>query len=203
MAEQRYFKVVVTGDTKVLTSNSVGQRVALNAHVDEGLQYRLARITFEHNRAIKEEHLRHWFPIQDGEIFAHDKVAEGLETIRKMYGEWGYLNFVSVPETKFNDDNRTVQLNINVDEGKQFHVSDIKVVGMEETERDDFLMRFPFQTGDVFDTRRWDGSLQMIAETAPTCECTKRGTILPDEKAGTVSLTLDFSPCSGGELGKN
>ena len=49
---QGYFKVKVSGETKILTSGPASQRIALSVHVDEGLQYRLREITFKHNHAI-------------------------------------------------------------------------------------------------------------------------------------------------------
>ena len=37
--------------------------------------------------------LRSMFPLKDGDIFSRDKIAKGLEALRKAYGEFGYINY--------------------------------------------------------------------------------------------------------------
>jgi len=44
--DQRYFKVRVQADAKVLTSSPISQRMSIALTVDEGKQYRLAGIRF-------------------------------------------------------------------------------------------------------------------------------------------------------------
>jgi outer membrane protein insertion porin family len=43
--------------------------------------------------------LRHLFPIKDGDIISREKIGKGLENLRKVYGQFGYINFTSVPDT--------------------------------------------------------------------------------------------------------
>lgn len=132
--DRGYFKVEVTGDTKVLTSNPVSQRVALNVHVEEGSEYRLNSIKFKNNKAISDTGiLRSLFPIADGEIFSREKIAKGLENLRKAYGELGYLNFTSVPDTSFDDANNRIALDVDFEEGKQFRIGKIKCPGSGAT----------------------------------------------------------------------
>ena len=84
-------------------------------------------ITFKNNKAISDvAGLRDLFPIKDGDIFSREKVAAGLENLRKSYVDLGYLNFTDVPDTVSDDAMGMISLEINMDEGKQFHVSNIK-----------------------------------------------------------------------------
>ena len=48
--------------------------------------------------------------MKDGDIFSREKVAKGLENLRKAYGEYGYINFTSVPDTKFDEEKKLVFL---------------------------------------------------------------------------------------------
>jgi outer membrane protein assembly factor BamA len=92
-----YFKVQVTGEGKALRENKTDVRIALFVHIDENIQYRLGRIKFKNNRAITNPAaLRDLFPIKDGDIFRREKIAEGLENLRKVYGQYGYINYTSV-----------------------------------------------------------------------------------------------------------
>jgi len=59
-----------------------------------------------------------WGP-EDDDISSREKITKGLDNLRKMYGELGYLHFVSVPDTRFDDAKKLIYLDIDVDEGKQ------------------------------------------------------------------------------------
>src|SRR5437016_10789190 len=155
-----YFKVQVSGDTETSTSNPVNQRFALNVHVDEGPQYSLGAITFKHNKVIGNvEFLRGLFPIKDGDVFNREKIAKGLEYLSKAYGELGYINFTSIPNTSFDEDKRLVLLDIDVDEGKQFFVRRIEFQG-NTTTRDKVIRReIALEEGQQYNQRLWELSL--------------------------------------------
>jgi outer membrane protein assembly factor BamA len=128
-----YFKVQANGYATTLTSSAVGQQVALSVYVDEGTQYSFGEITFRNNKAISNvEALRGLFPVKDGDIFSRERVATGLENLRKAYGQLGYINFTSVPDTQFDDENKLIHLDVDLGEGKQFYVSSVNILGLDE-----------------------------------------------------------------------
>ena len=56
--------------------------------IEEGDQFRLGKITFKNNKAITNTAaLRSMFPLKDGDVFSRDKIAKGLENLRKAYGQ--------------------------------------------------------------------------------------------------------------------
>ena len=81
--------------------------------------------------------------IQAGDVLSREKIAIGLENLRKAYGSLGYVNFTSVPETTFDDDNKVVHIDIDVDEGKQFYVSSVDILGLDELARQELLKDLP------------------------------------------------------------
>ena len=88
---------------------SQGKSVDITMPIEEGDRYRLGTITFKNNKAISNvAALRNLFPMKDGDIFSREKVAKGLENLRKAYGEAGYINFTSVPDTKFDDEKKKI-----------------------------------------------------------------------------------------------
>ena len=122
--------------------------------IEEGERYRLGNITFKNNKAITNNAaLRSLFPMKDGDIFSREKIAKGLENLRKAYGEAGYINFTSVPDTKFDDEKKTVNLEIDVDEGKQFYVRRIEFQG-NTTTRDKVIRReMALEEGQIYNSR--------------------------------------------------
>lgn len=188
-----YFKVLVSSDERTLTSSPATRPVALSFHVDEGLQYSLDRITFKNYKLMRDVSVvRRLFPINDGEIFSRGKIAEGLENLREAYGEMGYINFTAVPDTKFDDEKKLISLDIDLDEGKQFFISSLKVLGLDELSRQDLLENLLVKPGQIYNGRFWGLALLKL----PDCDCGSHSERRLDEKAGTVALTLDFRPCS-------
>ncbi len=193
-----YFKVQVDGDATTLTRSPSSQRIALRVHVEEGRQYSLGGIKFRHNRAVSNvEALRALFPIHDGDVFSREKTATGLQNLSKAYGQLGYINFTSIPDTKFDDEQKLIYLDIDVDEGKQFYVGNVNVVGLDEVAGQELLKDLPITQGQVFNSRLWELSLLKLGPRLPDCGCADRQVRALDERAGTVTLTFDFRPCSG------
>jgi outer membrane protein insertion porin family len=210
-----YFKVLVddpkteihdTGHTGFHVPGlqpGLGKSVDITMPIEEGDRYRLGTITFMHNKAISNVvALRGLFPMKDGDIFSRDKVAKGLENLRKAYGEAGYINFTSVPDTKFDDEKKTVNLEIDVDEGKQFYVRRIEFQG-NTTTRDKVIRReIALEEGQIYNSRYWELSLLRLNQLGyfeqlkPDDQNTTERHL--DEKAGTVDLTLKVH-----EKGKN
>jgi outer membrane protein insertion porin family len=192
-----YFKVQVTGEARTLTSRPASRRIALFVQVEEGAQYKLSRITFRNNRAINDVNaLRSLFPIKDGDIFSRERIGKGLENLRKAYGQFGYVNFTSVPDTRFDDENESISLDIDVDEGKQFSISSVDVVGLDEPSQEEILKDFP--VGRVYNIRTFElllkkhSSLLQFSSPDDPRHVEKR----LDERAGTVAITLHVHPCS-------
>jgi len=180
-----------------------GKSVDITMPIEEGDRYRLGTITFKNNKAIPNTAaLRSLFPMKDGEIFSREKVAKGLENLRKAYGEAGYINFTSVPDTKFDDEKKIVNLEIDVDEGKQFYVRRIEFQG-NTTTRDKVIRReIALEEGQIYNSRYWELSLLRLNQLGyfdqlkPDDPNTTERHL--DEKAGTVDLTLKVH-----EKGKN
>src|SRR3984893_10345361 len=181
----------------------LGKSVDITMPIEEGDRYHLGAITFKNNKAIPNTAaLRSLFPMKDGEIFSREKVAKGLENLRKAYGEAGYINFTSVPDTKFDDEKKTVDLTVDVDEGKQFYVRRIEFQG-NTTTRDKVIRReIALEEGQIYNSRYWELSLLRLNQLGyfdqlkPDDPNTTERHL--DEKAGTVDLSLKVH-----EKGKN
>ena len=210
-----YFKVLVedpkteihdtghTGFHVPLVQAGLGKSVDIMVPIEEGARYHLGSITFKNNKAIQNVNaLRSLFPMKDGDIFSREKIAKGLENLRKAYGEAGYINFTSVPDTKFDDDKKVVDLTIDVDEGKQFYVRRIEFQG-NTTTRDKVIRReVALEEGQVYNSRFWELSLLRLNQLGyfeqlkPDDPNTTERHL--DEKNGTVDLSLKVK-----EKGKN
>ena len=127
----------------------VPKPVTLEGEVSEGARYRLAEITFVQNHAISSQKLREQFPLKKGELFERGKVASGLESLRKLYGTQGFLDFTAIPDTKFGS-NATVNLNLSINEGPQYHMGKLETVADKEVAAK-LHAEWKLAEGDVYD----------------------------------------------------
>ena len=210
-----YFKALV-GDPKTeihdtghpgfhipLLMKGPGKAVDITMPIEEGDQYKLGEITFKNNKAVQNaKALRSLFPIKDGDIFSREKIAKGLENLRKAYTELGYINFTSIPNTTFDEQKKLVFLDVDVDEGKQFNVRRIEFQG-NTTTRDKVIRReIALEEGQVYNSRLWELSLLRLNQLGYFEQLKPDDPNVTDrhldEKNGTVDLTLKVR-----EKGKN
>jgi hypothetical protein len=84
-----------------------------------------------------------------------------------------------------------------VDEGKQFYVGAINILGLDEKPRAQMLQDFFLQPGQIYNQRLVELSVLRDRSILPDCGCGERPLFSPDEKTGVVTLTFDFRPCLG------
>jgi outer membrane protein insertion porin family len=215
-----YFKVIVnqpktvthdTGHTGFhipLLQGGPGKAVDITMPIEEGDRYTLGGITFKNNKAVRNvKALRNLFPIKDGDIFSKEKVGKGLEALRKAYGELGYINFTSIPDTRFDDEKKQIFLDVDVDEGKQFYVRRIEFQG-NTTTRDKVIRReVALEEGNIYNSRLWELSLLRLNQLGyfdqlkPDDPNTTTRQL--DEKNGFVDLTLKVHEKGKNSIGLN
>ena len=215
-----YFKVVVNdpkteihdtghkGTHIPLLQAGPGKAVDITMPIEEGDQYKLAAITFKGNKAISNtKALRSLFPIKDGDIFSRDKIAKGMEALRKAYGQFGYINFTSVPDTKFDEEKKTITIEMDVEEGKQFYVRRIEFVG-NTTTRDKVIRReLALEEGGIYNSHLWELSLLRLNQLSYFDQLKPDDPNVTDkkldEKNGQVDLTLKVHEKGKKSIGLN
>jgi outer membrane protein insertion porin family len=185
-----------------------GKAVDLTMPIEEGDRYRLGKITFKNNKAISNVNaLRSLFPLKDGDIFSREKIAKGLENLRKAYGEYGYINYTAVPNTTFDDDKHLAFLEIDIDEGKQFYVRRIEFQG-NTTTRDKVIRReLALEEGGIYNSRLWELSLLRLNQLSYFDQLKPDDPNVTDkkldEKNGQVDLTLHVHEKGKNSIGLN
>ena len=215
-----YFKAAVSDPTTVihdtghkgghipLLQAGPGKAVDITMPIEEGDKYRLGKITFKNNKAISNTAaLRSMFPLKDGDIFSREKIAKGLENLRKAYGEFGYINYTGVPQTTFDDEKKLANLEIDVDEGKQFYVRRIEFQG-NTTTRDKVIRReLALEEGGVYNSHLWELSLLRLNQLSYFDQLKPDDPNLTekklDEKNGQVDLTLHVHERGKNQIGLN
>lgn len=192
-----FFKAQVHGDTRIVADSALDIRIALAIQIDEGPQYRLRQITFKGNRLVlNAQALRKLFPLQDGQLFSRSAIGQGLDNLRTAYRSSGFINFTSIPNSDVDEQSRTIALAIDMDEGRQFLVSGIRIIGLDEFAAENALKDLSLKRGEVYNEKLADLFLLTEGSWLPSGASPESRIHLElNERAGTVAVAFDFAPC--------
>ncbi len=206
-----------------LVGRKHGKVTNITIPIEEGERYRMGKLFFRNADAekgesltIKREYLQQVFPLKEGDIFATDKVRKALEDYRKLYGEFGYIDFTAIPLTDVDDQTKTINLTLEFDEQKQFFVRHIEFAG-NVTTRDKVIRReLLLDEGDLFNNRLWEISILRLnqldyferikPEHAEIKRNLKEGTVdvilkLKEKGKQSIGLTGGVSGIAGSFIG--
>jgi outer membrane protein insertion porin family len=183
-----------------------GKRIDILMPVEEGGRYRLGTITFTGMKApINPKALRASFAIKDGDWFNATLIGKGLENLKKAYGTLGYINFGAIPKPIYDEQKKTVSLQVDIDEGKQFYVSRIEFQGNTVT-RDRVIRReLLLDEGQVYNSQLWEYSLLRLnqLEYFEPLKVEQDSEAHQNADAGTVDLLLKVKEKGKNSIGLN
>jgi outer membrane protein insertion porin family len=183
-----------------------GKRIDILMPIEEGARYRLGSITFTGNKAVTNARaLRSTFAVKDGDWFNATLIQKGLENLKKAYGGLGYINFGAIPKPSYDDQKKTVSLDIDIDEGKPFFVSRIEFEGNTIT-RDRVIRReLMLDEGSVYNSQLWESSLLRLnqLEYFEPLKVDQDSEAHQDAEAGTVDLLLKVKEKGKNSIGLN
>lgn len=182
--------------------NKPGKRADINLTVEEGKLFHLNKINFVGVKLFRtpDSLMRPLFQMQEGDVFSTAKLRKGMENLRKLYGEFGYIDMVPEPEPQPLPGTDKIDLTFNVDEGKQFFVRRIDFSG-NTTTRDKVIRReILIDEGDIYNTRLWEISILRLNQLGyfEQLKAEEAATLNRDPKTNTVDITLKVK-----ERGKN
>jgi len=175
-----------------------GKATNIVIKIDEGAQYRMGKLTFrsadpDQGLVFKVEALRSLslFPMKEGDIFSAAKIRKALDNYKKLYGEYGYIDFVATPLTEPDDAKKIVNMTMEFDQQKQYFVRRIEFSG-NTTTRDKVIRReLLLDEGQMFNNRLWELSLLRLNQLGYFNEIKPEDAELKrNVKAGTVDITL-------------
>jgi outer membrane protein insertion porin family len=186
----------------LIKSNKVGKGADLVISLEEGRLYKLNNINFVGVKLFRtpETLMRPVFQMGTGDTFSTAKLRKGFEELRKLYGGFGYIDFVAEPSFEPVTGSDKIDLTLTFDEGKQFFVRRIDFSG-NTTTRDKVIRReLLIDEGDIFNTRLWELSILRLNQLGyfETLKENESADIKRDTKTSTVDLTLKVK-----ERGKN
>jgi len=200
---ERVYDIVGRGiKIPLIKPNKPGKRVDVTMVVSEGDKFYLRNFSFIGMKLFRTPDLieRSVFGMAPGTVFSTEKLQKGLDNLRKLYGNFGYIDFVPSPDPEIVPGKDQVDLNIDVDEGHQFFVRRIDFQGNTST-RDKVVRReLLVDEGDLYSQQLLDTSVLKLNQLGffDPLKPEDAWTITRDTKTNTVDLLLKVH-----ERGKN
>ena len=155
--DKGFLKAKVSIDTKKDSSDT--NAVNMSIYIDKGSKIKVKNITFNGNKALSESKLRaamgntkrkfsgrFW----KGSKYIDEKFKEDLESILDAYSRLGYRDSRILSDTiTWNDDN-TINIDISLEEGRQYIFGDILYVGNKSYTDEQLNSILRIEKGDVY-----------------------------------------------------
>ncbi len=194
-----YFKVTATAKLTVSWSEEadIGAAVAISA--TPGRQYRMGDIRIESTDSfyplvISPEVLRDLIPLQRGELFSVEKVRSGLQNLALAYGREGYGDMTPEPDTEVDEDRKTIDLVVKIDQQVQYRVGSIEFLGVNAVTREKLMESLP-KPGEVFDRTKLDEFFKVNRTILPPDVSRDDVNVERDNKMRTVRILFDLRVC--------
>jgi outer membrane protein insertion porin family len=206
--ERQYFTrgkygVKITSEVKPLERN----QVEINLKIDEGQVAKIRRISVVGNHAFSEQTLLKNFQLgppalfsvfTENDQYSKQKLAADLETLRSYYLDRGYIDFsIDSTQVAITPDKKDVYITINITEGDQFTVSDVKLAGDLKVPEPELAALISIKPGEIFSRKQVSESNSRISERLGK-EGYAFANINPapdlDRAARTVKLTFFIDP---------
>lgn len=200
---QGRYGVIVRVNQTPLPNNRVG----LNFQIKEGVDARIKKITLVGNHAFSDSRILDeiksttsgWMTWYTGtDKYTSENVEADYTAIRQLYLEKGYLQVnLLPPQVSISPDRKKINLTYTIQEGKQFHVSSVRLVGDLLTLEKKLNALVDIKSGELYRASRLEKLMTeltnklgeygyALAKVEPSLK--------PNEKNQTVDILINIQP---------
>jgi len=149
-------------------------RVNVNFVVNEGKVARIKKISFIGNKAFSDKELAGiislrtpgWFTwYSKADQYSKQKLAGDLESLTSFYQNRGYLEMnVDSTQISISPDKKDIYITINLTEGEQYTVTDIRLEGETFGREAEFKSLLTFKSGETYSAAKLTESTKNLTE---------------------------------------
>ncbi|SEO54410.1 outer membrane protein assembly factor BamA [Aquisalimonas asiatica] len=149
-------------------------RVAIRIDIDEGQTARIRDVHFVGNDAFSDRELdgvfslgrKPWYlPFSRRDRYSREALSGDLENLRSHYMNRGYADFsINSSQVSMTPDRSGIYVTINMDEGEEYRLGDVRVIGDTVVEPEELEELIELETGDLFSQERITGGANRIRE---------------------------------------
>ncbi|NYS60618.1 outer membrane protein assembly factor BamA [Halomonas salicampi] len=154
-------------------------RVQVNIDINEGGVAKIRQINIVGNEAFDDETLRDLFELEDSpglffgwfssDEYSREALAGDIERLRSYYLDRGYVNFdITSTQVSIGPEKNDIYITLNVDEGSQFQVGDIRFSGDLQIAESEARELLEVQSGNTFSRSELNASTEALRQRLGT-----------------------------------
>jgi outer membrane protein insertion porin family len=124
---------------------------AISVSATEGLAYTWDAAEFTGNAVMTTQQLTSLAAVKEGAVADGTKTREMVDTLRTAYAHVGYVDAALPITTTFDDGRQRAKYHVTVNEGPQYHMGTVTVLGVPDKNAADVVKSWKLRTGDVYD----------------------------------------------------
>ena len=142
--------------------NQKAREIHITIPIEEGPQFRVKSLDIQGDGTISPDEIQKNIQTKVGTIYNVSQLRQDILTITDLYAAKGYAYADANPISKLNDEDRTVELSVEVDKGKKVYVGKIDILGNIKTKDNVIRREFRLKEGELFDGSKLKRSKQRI-----------------------------------------
>lgn len=136
----------------------VPEIVNVTYEIEEGDLYTVNSISVPGNELIKEDALIASIPIRSGQLYSRELIRKSIESLRLIWGQFGYIYADIDPMIQPNYEKKTVDITLHSELGSKVFLNRLIIVGNKKTK--DYVIRrvISLNEGDILTTQGMEQS---------------------------------------------
>ena len=147
-------------------------RVDIEIEISEGVVARIKQVNIVGNQVFDDDTLLSemqlgvpgsWNIFSSIDEYAKPKLAADLETLKSYYQDRGYIKFeIESTQVTITPDKKDIYITINVNEGEQYRVDEVKLLGEFVIEKSQLEAQLLTRPGNLFSRQKMTDSQNML-----------------------------------------
>ena len=145
---------------EILELNRPRNTIEISVEIDEGDNARIKKIRILGNEIFTDEELLDTFELKEGSFFSflsndnqysREKLTGDIESLEAFYFNRGYLKFsIESSQVSLSRDKKSIYITFNINEGNQYTIDDVNVVGDVPIDENIYLPLLESQKGLIY-----------------------------------------------------
>lgn len=151
-----------------VTPQLVGGSYVVTVEIDEGLRYRVGELRVRGAKVFSEKEVLAKFGLNTGDVVDAKKLHEWVyERLKKAYADQGYILYdgefvVEFLDPQAEDADGTVNILINIAEGRQFKLGKISFVGVDGENEAKLKKLLGVSEGEIYNQTKFEDGIGKI-----------------------------------------
>ena len=145
---------------EILELNRPRNTIEISVEIDEGDNARIEKIRILGNEIFTDDELLDTFELKEGSFFSflsndnqysREKLTGDIESLEAFYFNRGYLKFsIESSQVSLSRDKKSIYITFNINEGNQYTIDDVNVVGDVPIDENIYLPLLESQKGLIY-----------------------------------------------------